>query len=127
VVTLSEIPCNCGRPGRTIAAVDGREEQYVVLRNGVRLGRMDHIFKDMTNIREAQIHQRFPGEIVVRVVAGSKYTAVDEAALYRELRQRVGNDLKMSIHYVQSLERTATGKLRFVVSEIPDGQLGRAA
>jgi len=57
LVTLSNEICPCGRPGRLVASIDGRQEDYVVLRNGARLGRMDHIFKDMVNIREAQIYQ----------------------------------------------------------------------
>ena len=44
VASLADAPCDCGRPGRVVAAVDGRKEDYVVLKNGSRLGRMDHIF-----------------------------------------------------------------------------------
>ncbi len=48
-------------PGRRVASIDGRKEDYVVLRNGARVGRMDHIFKDMVTVREAQIVQNEPG------------------------------------------------------------------
>jgi phenylacetate-CoA ligase len=123
VVALSEVTCSCGRPGRVIARVDGRQEDYIVLSNGARLGRMDHIFKDMTSIREAQIHQRRRGEIILRVVRGASYSRVDEVALMRETQKRVGIDTAISIEYVNRLQRSASGKLRFVVSEIPDGQL----
>ena len=58
VVTIDEQGCGCGRPGRVVAAIDGRREDYVELGNGARVGRMDHVFKDMTNIREAQIVYR---------------------------------------------------------------------
>src|SRR5258708_7687589 len=68
LVTLGVSPCQCGRPGRTVAAVDGRQEDYIVLSNGARLGRLDHVFKDLINIREAQIRQRRAGEITVRIV-----------------------------------------------------------
>ena len=125
LVTLSDSACPCGRPGRVVASVDGRLEDYVVLKSGARLGRLDHIFKDMMNIREAQIHQKRPGEIIIRVVRGSSYTDVDETVLLREIRKRVGDDTDIFIEYVESLERSHTGKLRFVVSEIPEGQLGR--
>ena len=67
---------------------------------------MDHVFKDLTNIREAQIVQSRPGELEVRVVRGGAYTALDE----REL-----------------LKGGPSGKLRFVVSEIPDAKLENAA
>jgi phenylacetate-CoA ligase len=106
--------------------VDGRREDYVVLRNGARIGRLDHVFKDMVHIREAQIHQRVPGEITVRVVRGSGYRAEDESALLREIWQRVGKDTTVAVQYQDALERSRTGKLRFVVSEIRDARVGRS-
>jgi phenylacetate-CoA ligase len=115
--------CPCGRPGRVIARVDGRLEDYVILRNGARLGRLDHVFKDLIRIREAQIHQQRAGEIIVRVVRGSGYDASDEGALLAELRKRVGTDTDIALEYVESIGRSATGKLRFVVSELREGQL----
>ena len=44
--------------------------RYVVLPDGTRVGRMDHCFKDMVSVREAQIHQAQLGEITVRIVRG---------------------------------------------------------
>jgi phenylacetate-CoA ligase len=123
LVTLAEATCPCGRPGRIVASVDGRAEDYIVLRNGARLGRLDHIFKDLVNIREAQIYQKYPGEIIIRVVRGDGYSETDEVALLKETQKRLGSDTEICIDYVESLERSRTGKLRFVISEIPEGQL----
>jgi len=123
LVTLANDACPCGRPGRVVASVDGRLEDYIILRNGARLGRMDHIFKDMMNIREAQIYQKRPGEIIIRVVRGRNYTNADEVMLLHETRKRVGDEADIFIEYVEELERSRTGKLRFVVSEIPEGKL----
>ena len=127
LVTPTDIACPCGRPGRTVAAVDGRKEDYVVLKSGAHLGRLDHIFKDMVNIREAQIVQKCSHEIIVRVVRGDKYLESDEAALHTEIRKRLGGDTRYRLEYVQRLERSASGKLRFVVSEIQAGRLETAA
>lgn len=123
LVTLGDVECPCGRPGRTVDSVDGRAEDYVILKNGARLGRMDHVFKDLVNVREAQIHQKKPGQIVIRVVRGSNYSEQDESALLREMQKRVGENTEIAVEYVNLLERSRTGKLRFVVSEIPEGQL----
>lgn len=125
MVALDDTQCSCGRPGRLVASIDGREEDYVILKNGIRLGRLDHIFKDMINIREAQIYQKRQGEIIIRVIKGNFYSDKDEVKLLQEARKRVGEDTEIRIEYVACLERSRTGKLRFVVSDIPAGQLGR--
>lgn len=118
VVTLDAIDaCPCGRLGRLIQTIDGRQEDYVVLPNGARIGRMDHVFKGMVNVREAQIAQRDDGQIVVRVVRVPNYTATDERMLLDEFRKRLGRDSKISIQYVDSIPRTQSGKFRLVVRE----------
>jgi phenylacetate-CoA ligase len=116
--------CGCGRPGRVLARVDGRLEDYVVLADGTRLGRLDHVFKDMVNIREAQIRQRRPGELRVLVVRGGRYGGDDDERLSRELRKRVGQSAEIAIEHVERLERSPAGKLRFVVSELEEGPWG---
>jgi phenylacetate-coenzyme A ligase PaaK-like adenylate-forming protein len=122
VATVPGESCRCGRPGRPVASIDGRLEDYVILRNGARLGRVDHIFKDMVNIREAQIYQRVPGEIVARVVRGPGYGPDDETRLLKEARKRLGVDTDVEVEYVDGLPRSAQGKLRMVVSDVPEGK-----
>jgi len=119
----SQKSCPCGRAGRLVAEVDGREEDYILLRNGVRVGRMDHVFKDLSNIREAQIYQRKVGEIEIRVVRSDAYGPADEERLLAEFRSRVGDHTDIRIHYVDHLDRTPSGKLRFVVSELSEAKL----
>lgn len=115
--------CSCGRPGRVIERVDGRLEDYVVLTNGSKVGRLDHVFKDLVRIREAQIHQRRVGEIDVKVVRAQDYSDSDERALLTQLKQRIGGDMVVSIRYVDELQRTRSGKLRFVISDIEGAQI----
>ncbi len=121
VVSLSKEKCDCGRPGRVVKNIDGRKEDYVILKNGAKIGRMDHVFKDLVNIREAQIYQKIPGQIEVRVVKGKDYNEVDESKLIYELRKRLGEDTEISINYVNQVQRTTLGKLRFVISDIKEG------
>lgn len=115
--------CDCGLPGRIVTSIDGRHEDYVVLRNHVRLGRLDHIFKDLVQIREAQIYQDTPGVIIVRVVRNPSYGPADERQLLAEFRKRVGAEAEVRIEYLDALARTTSGKLRFVISDIEEGKL----
>lgn len=115
---LTGADCKCGRPGRVVDGIDGRQEDYVVTRTGARLGRLDHIFKDFTNVHETQIRQQEPGRMTLCVVRGPRYGQDDEQRLRLETGKRVGGQVEFEIEYVEKLPRTAGNKLRFVVSGV---------
>lgn len=123
IVALSDGGCSCGLPGRIVSTVNGRNEDYIVLPNGALIGRLDHAFKDMVNVRESQLYQPNRSEIVVRVVRGREYGERDEETLLLAIRSRIGSGMAIKVEYVDSLERSPTGKLRFVMSELRDGKL----
>lgn len=127
IVTLSDERCLCGRPGRILQTIDGRKDDYIVLKNGARLGGwIDIIFKDMVNIHEAQIYQRKVGEIIIRVVPSANFTRDDEVRLLELAKNRTGLGADISIEYVERIERSRNGKLRCVVSDIDEGRLESA-
>jgi phenylacetate-CoA ligase len=115
--------CPCGRSGRLVRSIDGRKEDYVLTPDGRRIGRLDHIFKNMVNIRECQIFQQNVERVIFRLVRSKDYTEKDEKVLLHEAQIRLGNQIKIDIDYVEAIERTKLGKLRFVISNIPDAQI----
>ena len=124
VVTLADDDrCPCGRPGRLVANIDGRMDDYIILKNGARLGGVESFFKDIINIREAQIYQKTPGEIVIRVVRGKNFTDADESAFLQTIHSILGDDMEVLIEYIDKVERSRTGKLRFIISDISEGKL----
>jgi phenylacetate-CoA ligase len=119
--------CSCGRPGRVVERLDGRLEDYVITRSGAKLGRLDHIFKDLVNAREAQIRQSRAGHMSIAVVRGPRWSGRDEAELRAAVHQRVGHELDFDIEYVDALQRTGREKLRLVVSSLAQGRIGSPA
>lgn len=119
--------CPCGRQGRIVASIDGRQEDFLVLSDGSRVGRVDHFFKDAVHVVEAQIVQRAPGEATIRIVRGPGYTERDEGALRADIQRRMGGRLRARFEYVDQLPRTRMGKLRLVVSELPEARTERLA
>jgi phenylacetate-CoA ligase len=115
--------CACGHPGRVLSSIDGRREDYVVLPNGARIGRLDHVFKDLVNVQAAQIRQSEADALVVRVLKSPRYTDADEDLLRAELRRRLPAEMKVAIEYPEDLERTSSGKLRLVVSDLVGGKV----
>jgi phenylacetate-CoA ligase len=118
--------CSCGNPGRLVESIDGRIEDYVLTPRGARIGRLDHILKDMTNIRECQIVQEATNAVQFRVVRRAEYSKADEAKLRLEAQRRLGAEMDIEIRYVDELERSSRGKLRFVISRLEQGKLVKA-
>jgi len=126
VVTLSARDCPCGRPGRALAAVEGRSDDYVVTASGALVSRLGPIFWGSNNVREAQVHQARPGEVTIRIVRGPKYSGADEEEIRREAETRLGPRTLVSFEYRERLARSPSGKLRTVVSELPAGRVDAA-
>lgn len=124
IVTIESVACHCGRKGRVISQIDGRKEDFVVLANGAKIGRLDHIFKDMVKIHAAQIYQPNTNEIILRIIPGKDYNRKqDELLLLTETRKRLGQEIKITVDYVEHIEKTNSGKLRFVISDIKENKI----
>lgn len=117
IIEFTNRECHCGNLGRVVDSIDGRIEDSIVLPNGIKIGRLDHIFKSMTNIIEAQIFQNKDLSIIFRIVKSDFYTTEDEVKLKSEIDLRLSESALYEIVYVNKIERTMTGKLRFVVRE----------
>ncbi len=110
--------CECCLNGRVVSSIEGRVEDFVTLPNGVKLGRLDHIFKDVVDIKEAQIYQQSLEKIIIRLVKGNNFSASTESRILQEARQRIGNQANIRIEILPEIEKTSRGKLKFVVSDI---------
>lgn len=117
-ISPKEDGCLCGNPGRVVTAIDGRIEDCIVLRDGSKVGRMDHLFKDMVHIKEAQLVQKEKGKVIFRIVKNPEYTKADEEKLKAETSLRIGDQIDVNIDYVDKIDKSGRGKLRFVLNEI---------
>ncbi|QFT08592.1 phenylacetate--CoA ligase family protein [Vibrio sp. THAF190c] len=109
--------CKCGRNGRVVSRILGREEDYVSFPDGRKVGRLDHVFKKVSGIYEAQIYQKEDYSIECRIVVEQSFDKYNEKLLESELNAKLGS-LCYEILIVQSISRTKSGKLKFVVSDI---------
>lgn len=117
-------PCGCAFP--LIERIEGRVEDYIRTPDGRFVGRMDHLFKDVQHVREAQIVQTRLEEIVLRVVRGPEFSAADEQTIRAEARQRLGDSIRVRFEFVETIERSAAGKYQFIVSQLPRDPLQSA-
>ena len=114
----TENQCPCGRTGQLIDRIEGRNEDYILTPDGRLIGRLDHLFKDSHHVQEAQIIQNSIDEVILRVVKHESYSIKDEEIIRAEALLRLGSALKVNFEYVERIERTSSGKFRFIVSKI---------
>lgn len=101
-----------------IEEILGREEDYVCLPNGRKIGRLDHIFKTYEEIAESQIYQYIDFSVEIRIVPRSNYSLGTEESLKKTINSYFSNKLLFKIVKVDQIERTRSNKIKFVISEI---------
>ena len=102
--------------GRRVLSIDGRVEDYITTKDGSKIGRLDHIFKNAENVMEAQIIQQMDGNVEIHIVKSDAYSDSDEKDIRNLADERLKGRVDYSIVYKDKIERTKNGKLRFVVS-----------
>jgi len=107
--------CACCRAFPVVKEILGRSDDFVVAASGALAGRMDHVFKGLSDIVEAQIIQEEDGGIRVLVVPGEGYAESLRDSIKDNVQQRVG-PLPVSVEEVSMIPRGVNGKFRTVVS-----------
>lgn len=125
VVLSQETACPCGRSGRLVSRIEGRQEDYIATPDGRLVGRLDHLFKDRVTVAEAQLVQSDRKEVVFRIVKLPGYDLNEERELSRRARWRLGSEIAIRFEYPDRIERGANGKFRFIRSELDQAALVR--
>jgi phenylacetate-CoA ligase len=110
--------CPCGRNGRIIEKIIGRNEDFIITPEGRKIGRLDFIFKPLNTVVESQIIQESLDQILVKVVPMIGYTAKDEKLIKEMVSKYIGKSIHVRIELVKSIERSANGKIRYVISKV---------
>lgn len=118
LINKNKNECECKMKGPIIERIEGRMEDIIITPDNRKIGRLDHIFKDMINIKESQIIQEEKDKLIVKIVKRNDYTLEDENLLYNELTNRLGNEFTYKFKYVDKIQRTSSGKFKAVISKI---------
>jgi phenylacetate-CoA ligase len=114
-------PCPCGRGLPVLANVIGRLDDYVTLPNGDKRRNYASHYRlaRIPALREFQIVQRSLELIEARLVVARPLTADEEQRVRTVLVAAFGDTFRIELAYCESIPRTAAGKLRTFVSELP--------
>ncbi|MGZ8802034.1 MAG: phenylacetate--CoA ligase family protein [Mycobacterium sp.] len=123
IIAGQESRCSCGRSLPLAGTIVGRSDDVLYTRDGRRLGRLDPVFKGGLPIREAQIIQDDIDNIRVRYVPSADARPGDEERITAQIRQRIG-DVHVILEPVPMIPRTAAGKFRAVICNLPQPGTG---
>jgi phenylacetate-CoA ligase len=110
--------CPCGRSFPLIDQVLGRVDDAIKLPDGRSVGRLDHLFKGVEGILEAQIRQDRLDAVTILVVPAPTYTDRTREVLRGNARHRLGDGIELDIRLVDAIPRTRNGKLKGVVCNV---------
>ena len=116
-------PCSCGRGLVMMDDVTTKAEDILTLKDGrvISPSVLTHPFKPLTSIEESQIVQEELDRIIVKIVPGHTFSEGDRKHLVKELRERLGDEVRIDIEIVESCPRLPSGKFKWVVSKVPLG------
>lgn len=103
-----------------VEKIEGRDDDYVVLKDGQRIGRLDLAFKKANQLLAAQIIQNKVGEVQVNLIPDSKFSKEDGVDLEKKLRNLLGTDCLIHFEQIETdqLIRSNKGKFNLVVSNL---------
>ena len=111
--------CPCGRSGALVECIVGRIEDIIVTPDGRFLSRLDFVFKELPEVREAQLVQEARDRVRIRLVTSSAFTPAHAERIAANFRERAGNEIKIEFEMLDQIPRLPNGKFRFVVSKVP--------
>jgi phenylacetate-CoA ligase len=100
---------------RSFPGVLGRDSDILISPDGVQLTGIDHFQREVAHVVRIQVIQEAPDEVRVLVLPDEGYSERDAAQLMHNVRTKVPASMRVDVRRVDALERTALGKIPFVI------------
>ena len=112
--------CSCGRGYPVLKKIVGRVTETIRMPDGSCLpGELfPHLFKDC-GIATYRVEQASDYSLDVALVKVPSQTSQQDEKLRRVIVEHVGPSVPVAVHYVDRIDRSATGKLLPVISRAP--------
>lgn len=104
-----------------LKTVNGRVDDYIKTPDGRKIGRIDHIFKGLNGVSEAQVVQDAPDHCTIKVIARSALPEAEMDTLRHNFSARTAGTLRLTIETVASIPRGPNGKFKSVLRKTLQG------
>lgn len=111
--------CPLGKPGVVIERINGRTAHFLETRDGRRISNISVMAKKCRNMKYCQAVQSKAGEMTLRIVKDTAFTAEDEQQAIKEFRKKIGDEATMTIRveHADAPLLTKSGKFLMIVSQ----------
>lgn len=112
--------CGCGRGLPVVAGIEGRMDDVIITPDGrvIPASGMTLAFEFSEAIAQAQLYQESVDELIVRIVKLDSYTQQDHAFVLDQVRNRIGEAMKVRVDFVEQISRLPSGKQPFAISQV---------
>lgn len=127
-IASTPISTSCDKCGRhyypVFPNVEGRLEDFIVTPQGALVSPavITHPFKDLTTIKDTQVVQKDVNLIIVRAVpneaSDSEALQTELSQLCQDLRAIIGETVQVRWEIVDEIERSSSGKFKWIMSEV---------
>ena len=119
---LAENPCPCGRTLPLLERVEGRKTDFVIAPDGRVLHGLSliYILREIEGIEQFRITQKTLREFDIEIVTNAVYKVTSETRIRDGFMQRLRTAVSIAIRYSPQIATSASGKYRYVISEIAD-------
>lgn len=120
VGVLDDASCPCGRGLPVLREIQGRSTDFVVASDGTVMHGLAliYVLRALPGIERFKIVQHDVRHIEVLIVQGSEYIAANEHEVRTQFMRRLGTDVDVAVRVVDEIPREASGKYRYVVSQV---------
>ena len=103
--------CSCGRQSPLVERITGRTDDYLVLPDGRRVGRLSTAMKEAPSVKQAQLVQDTPDHAWLLVIPDAHYGVHDGQILRQDVLSRIGNRaIRIDVCPVDEIPPTPAGK-----------------
>jgi len=120
-VELKEGICNCRNQNSLVKKILGRDDDFIYSEETgkINLGNISNTLKDTRGIIKFQVIQNSLNELIIKLIIDENDYSVNSQKIFlNNWRDRVGEDIKIKLKFVETINVEKSGKYRMVKNNI---------
>ena len=112
--------CPCGRKTHMLETITGRTSDYFILEDGTKISHsfFSQLFWFKPWVKKFQVVQRGYREVICKVVVQGEVNPGEIKDIERKIQRVMGTTCSIHFEFVDEIERSRSGKFRYVICEI---------